>query len=64
MNKTRIVRINKYFIIIVVFIFACLIFKLLFVGTHHVYVNGNKLRIHFVDDSYNDATDNYLIAKD
>lgn len=43
MNKTRIVRINKYFIIIVVFIFACLIFKLLFVGTHHVYVNGNKL---------------------
>ena len=43
MNKTRIVRINNYFIIIVVFIFACLIFKLLFVGTHHVYVNGNKL---------------------
>ncbi len=43
MNKTRIVRINKLFIIIVVFIFACLIFKLLFVGTHHVYVNGNKL---------------------
>lgn len=27
-------------------------------------VNGNKLRIHFVDDSYNDSTDNYLIAKD
>ena len=43
MNKTRIVRINKYFIIIVVFIFVCLICKLLFVGTHHVYVNGNKL---------------------
>ena len=29
--------------IMVCFIFACLIFKLLFVVRHHVYVNGNKL---------------------
>ena len=43
MNKTRIVNISTIFIIIFVFIFACLIVKLLYIGTHHIYVGDNKL---------------------
>ena len=43
MNKTRIVRISKVFIIIVVFIFMCLIVKLLYVGTHNIKVHGKAL---------------------
>ena len=45
MNKTRIVNISTIFIIIFVFIFACLIVKLLYIGTHHIYVGDNKLSV-------------------
>ena len=41
MKKTRIVNINIIFIIIVVFIFACIAFKLFYVGLGNVKVNQN-----------------------
>ena len=43
MNKARIINMSTIFIIIFVFIFACLIIKLLYIGTHHIYVGDNKL---------------------
>lgn len=43
MRKIKTIRINIIFIIIVVFIFLCLIFKLVYVGTGHVKVHGKTL---------------------
>ena len=43
MKKTRVIKINTIFIIIVVFIFLCLIFKLLYVGLGNVKVDGDTL---------------------
>ena len=45
MNKARIINMSTIFIIIFVFIFACLIIKLLYIGTHHIYVGDNKLSV-------------------
>ncbi len=43
MKKTRVIKINKIFIIIVVFIFLCIILKLLWIGFGNVKVNGDTL---------------------
>ena len=43
MKKTRIVKINPIFIIIVVFIFLCIIFKLVYIGTGNVKVGKSTL---------------------
>lgn len=43
MKKTRIIKINKLFIIIVVFIFALIIGKLTWIGLHNVKVKGMEL---------------------
>ncbi len=43
MKKIRTIKINIIFAIIVVFIFLCLIFKLLYIGTGHVVVKGKTL---------------------
>lgn len=43
MKKTRVIKINILFIIIVVFIFLCLIFKLLYVSTGNIKVNNVSL---------------------
>ena len=43
MKKIKTIRINILFIIIVVFIFLCIIFKLVYIGTHHVDVQGKTL---------------------
>ncbi len=43
MKKTRIVKISKLFIIIVVFIFACIIFKVTWIGLGNVKVSGKTL---------------------
>lgn len=45
MNKARIINMSTIFIIIFVFIFACLIIKLLYIGKHHIYVGDNKLSV-------------------
>ena len=43
MKKTRIVKINPIFIIIVVFIFLCIIFKLVYIGTGNIKVGKSTL---------------------
>ena len=43
MKKTRIIKISKIFIIIVVFIFVCIIFKLTWIGLGNVKVSGKTL---------------------
>ena len=43
MRKIKTIRINILFIIIVVFIFLCIIIKLVYIGTHHVKVQGKSL---------------------
>ena len=43
MKKTRVIKINTIFIIIVVFIFATIIFKLLWIGLGNVKVNDKSL---------------------
>ena len=43
MKKTRIVKINPIFIIIVVFIFLCIIFRLVYIGTGNIKVGKNTL---------------------
>ena len=43
MKKIKTIRINILFIIIVVFIFLCIIFKLVYIGTHHIEVQGKTL---------------------
>ena len=43
MKKTRIIRINKFFIIIVVFIFVLIMIKLTWIGLHNVKVKGVSL---------------------
>lgn len=43
MKKTRIVKIGPVFIIIVVFIFLCIIFKLVYIGTGNVTVGDSSL---------------------
>lgn len=43
MKKTRVIKINTIFIIIVVFIFAAIIFKLLWIGLGNVKVNDKTL---------------------
>ena len=45
MKKTRIIKINKLFIIIVVFIFALIIGKLTWIGLHNVKVKGENLSV-------------------
>ena len=43
MKKIKTIRINIIFVIIVVFIFLCIIFKLVYIGTGHVEVKGRTL---------------------
>lgn len=43
MKKTRVIKINPIFIIIVVFIFLCIIVKLAWIGLGNVKVNGETL---------------------
>ncbi len=43
MKKIKTIRINIIFVIIVVFIFLCLIFKLVYIGTGHITVEGRTL---------------------
>ena len=43
MKKTRVIKINAVFIIIVVFIFAAIIFKLLWIGLGNVKVDDKPL---------------------
>lgn len=43
MKKIRTIKINVIFAIIVVFIFLCIIYKLLYIGTGHVIVKGETL---------------------
>ena len=43
MKKTRVIKINAIFIIIVVFIFAAIIMKLLWIGLGNVKVNDKTL---------------------
>ena len=43
MKKIRTIKINIIFVIIVVFIFLCLIYKLVYIGTGHIYVKGKTL---------------------
>ncbi len=43
MKKTRVIKISKIFIIIVVFIFLSIILKLVWIGTGHIKVNGETL---------------------
>ena len=43
MKRIKTIRINIIFIITIVFIFLCIIFKLVYIGTHHVEVQGKTL---------------------
>lgn len=43
MKKIKTIRINSMFILVVVFIFLCLIFKLVWIGTGNIVVNGKEL---------------------
>ena len=43
MKKVKTIKINVIFIIAIVFIFLCLIFKLIYIGTGHVQVRGRSL---------------------
>ena len=43
MKKIKTIRINTMFILSVVFIFLCIIFKLVWVGTGNIEVNGRAL---------------------
>ena len=49
MKKIKTIRINTMFILSVVFIFLCIIFKLVWVGTGNIEVNGRALSA-FADD--------------
>ena len=44
MKKIKTIKINSLFIIVAVFIFLCLIFKLVYIGTGHIKVNGSDLK--------------------
>ena len=44
MKKIKAIRINIIFIVIVAFVFLCLIYKLLFISTGHIVVNGKPLK--------------------
>ena len=43
MKKIKTVRINIIFFIVIVFIFLCIIFKLIYIGTGHVMVGSRTL---------------------
>ncbi len=49
MKKIKAIKINIIFVIIVVFIFLCIILKLIYVGTHHIEVNGKPLSVYASD---------------
>ena len=49
MKKIKTIRINIIFVIIVLFVFLCLIFKLVFIGTGHIKV-GNRTLAEFASD--------------
>lgn len=49
MKRIKTIRINSIFILAVVFIFLCFIFKLIWIGTGNVIVNGKELS-QFADD--------------
>ena len=49
MKKIKTVRINIIFVIIIVFIFLCIIFKLVYIGTGNVKV-GNRSLAQFAED--------------
>ena len=49
MKKIKTIRINTMFILSVVFIFLCIIFKLVWVGTGNIKVRGRELSA-FADD--------------
>src|SRR5574344_1851896 len=43
MKKIKTIKINVVFICVIVFVFLCIIFKVVYVGTGHVYVKGQTL---------------------
>ena len=49
MKKIKTIRINVIFVIIIVFVFLCLIFKLIYIGTGHIKV-GDKTLAQFAND--------------
>ena len=43
MRKIRTIKISAVFVIVIVFIFLCLIYKLVYIGTGNIYVKGKTL---------------------
>ena len=60
MKKIKTIRISKIFYFIIVFVFLCLIYKLIYVGTGHIYVKGRTLS-DFAKDR--DTTKKTLVAR-
>ena len=60
MKKIKTIRISKIVYFIIVFVFLCLIYKLVYVGTGHIYVKGKTLSS-FAEDR--DTTKKTLIAR-